>query len=218
MLTPRAIQVGQWLGATALLWFNNASYLLTPVDDERYYTVKAHALMKGNEYSKAIKCLQKVLRQKDSSTARGQIAGCYYVTGEFQKALDNYQVSYRLNRRANVALGLVMAALKCGQFDVARTVLEQIRNSYDSLDREDQATFTSLVAHANCEVADEVLSHVACPHCKRPPRCKDRWRCSCGNQWNTFDTRGRCPACDFQWAETACPVCNELSPHSDWYI
>jgi hypothetical protein len=65
---------------------------------------------------------------------------------------------------------------------------------------------------------ERILSHVACPRCHLSPKSTDRWYCSCGNRWNTFETRGLCPACNYQWKETACPVCGELSPHADWYI
>lgn len=65
---------------------------------------------------------------------------------------------------------------------------------------------------------ERILSHVACPRCHLSPKSTDRWYCNCGNRWNTFDTRGLCPACSYQWKETACPVCGESSPHADWYI
>jgi hypothetical protein len=65
---------------------------------------------------------------------------------------------------------------------------------------------------------EPILSHVACPRCRFSPRSTDRWYCKCGHRWNTFDTRGRCPACGYQWKETACLVCGEASPHADWYI
>ncbi len=35
--------------------------------------------------------------------------------------------------------------------------------------------------------------------------------------WNTFETRGRCPACAKRWALTQCLRCHALSPHEDWY-
>jgi hypothetical protein len=36
--------------------------------------------------------------------------------------------------------------------------------------------------------------------------------------WNTFNTRGLCPECQYQWEVTACPQCGEMSPHADWYV
>jgi hypothetical protein len=62
------------------------------------------------------------------------------------------------------------------------------------------------------------LSHVVCPRCHRSPKSADRWPCKCGHRWNTFDTRGLCPACGHQWQQTACLMCGESSPHADWYI
>jgi hypothetical protein len=36
---------------------------------------------------------------------------------------------------------------------------------------------------------------IKCPLCGWSPRKDDRWACSCGHTWNTFDTGGVCPAC-----------------------
>jgi hypothetical protein len=58
---------------------------------------------------------------------------------------------------------------------------------------------------------------IRCPKCKWTPRKKNRWSCKCGHPWNTFDTRGLCPGCGFQWEITACLQCGHLSPHKEWY-
>ena len=58
---------------------------------------------------------------------------------------------------------------------------------------------------------------IRCPRCSWEPRPEDRWCCSCLHVWNTFETRGVCPACMRQWQETQCLRCNEWSPHDDWY-
>lgn len=59
---------------------------------------------------------------------------------------------------------------------------------------------------------------IRCPACQWNPPDSVRWLCQCGHQWNTFWTSGRCPACQFQWAETACLRCGKMSPHTDWYV
>ena len=58
---------------------------------------------------------------------------------------------------------------------------------------------------------------IRCPLCGWSPRKEDRWSCSCGNEWNTFDTGGVCPACLHQWASTQCLSCSRWPPHSGWY-
>ncbi|AKF08407.1 hypothetical protein DB32_005556 [Sandaracinus amylolyticus] len=58
---------------------------------------------------------------------------------------------------------------------------------------------------------------IRCPKCRWEPRSHDRWQCECLHVWNTFDTRGRCPACAKQWRMTQCLRCHALSSHDDWY-
>jgi len=55
------------------------------------------------------------------------------------------------------------------------------------------------------------------PLCGWPPRKQDKWFCTCGFEWNTFDTGGVCPRCLQQWTETQCLSCSRWSPHSNWY-
>jgi hypothetical protein len=45
---------------------------------------------------------------------------------------------------------------------------------------------------------------IRCPLCGWSPRKEDKWSCTCGHEWNTFDTGGVCPACLHQWTETQC--------------
>ena len=61
---------------------------------------------------------------------------------------------------------------------------------------------------------------IRCPACQWQPSPRDTWNCNpggCGHIWNTFETRGVCPACSRQWAETACLRCGVWSKHDDWY-
>ncbi|MDP2386614.1 MAG: DUF4272 domain-containing protein [Bacteroidota bacterium] len=58
---------------------------------------------------------------------------------------------------------------------------------------------------------------IECPVCEWPPDGEEHWQCTCGHAWNTFDTKGKCPSCNFQWEETYCPACGQTSPHNDWY-
>lgn len=60
---------------------------------------------------------------------------------------------------------------------------------------------------------------IYCSLCAYHPHASDRWICDpgCSHVWNTFETRARCPGCSKQWRVTACPSCNVLSPHEDWY-
>jgi hypothetical protein len=58
---------------------------------------------------------------------------------------------------------------------------------------------------------------ICCPKCEWEPDGKPYWNCSCGHQWDTFTTGGRCPECKKVWEETQCIACDEWSPHLDWY-
>jgi hypothetical protein len=70
---------------------------------------------------------------------------------------------------------------------------------------------------------------IRCPQCDWQPGRSSRWSCldhrgypeyfsaGCGMSWNTFDTRGRCPGCSYQWRWTICLACARWSRHQDWY-
>ena len=62
------------------------------------------------------------------------------------------------------------------------------------------------------------LPGIRCPKCMWTPRPKFLWSCKCGHCWNTFDTRGLCPGCGYQWEITGCFQCGAMSPHLDWYL
>jgi hypothetical protein len=61
-------------------------------------------------------------------------------------------------------------------------------------------------------------SNIRCPLCRWTPARTDQWMCTCKHHWNTFETRGLCPACFLQWTYTMCPRCGVLSLHADWYV
>jgi hypothetical protein len=58
---------------------------------------------------------------------------------------------------------------------------------------------------------------IRCPLCGWVPGKDDRWSCTCGHYWNTFDTGGICPECLYRWMTTQCLSCHRWSAHSDWY-
>jgi hypothetical protein len=58
---------------------------------------------------------------------------------------------------------------------------------------------------------------IRCPECRWVPIQEARWPCKCRHVWNTFDTRGLCPACKHQWEVTQCPSCGAVSAHAAWY-
>ena len=43
---------------------------------------------------------------------------------------------------------------------------------------------------------------IRCPLCGWSPRKDYVWSCTCGHDWNTFDTGGVCPACLHRWTST----------------
>lgn len=70
---------------------------------------------------------------------------------------------------------------------------------------------------------------IRCPLCDWTPTPSSRWCCygadtpeapftGCGNEWNTFDTRGKCPGCGHQWRWTSCLRCGGWSLHEAWYV
>jgi hypothetical protein len=66
---------------------------------------------------------------------------------------------------------------------------------------------------------DDRFRRIRCPLCAWRPVASSRWFCTQCNDcsWNTFDTRGKCPKCAYQWRYTACLSCHKFSPHEDWY-
>ena len=64
---------------------------------------------------------------------------------------------------------------------------------------------------------DPMDPRIRCPKCQWSPDAEARWSCRCRHLWNTFHTRGACPACGYHWTVTACLNCGQTSPHSEWY-
>ncbi len=71
-------------------------------------------------------------------------------------------------------------------------------------------------------------ARIRCPHCRWQPRRSDHWACcpagapehfegGCGTVWHTFDTRGLCPGCGYQWRHTMCLRCGQWALHQAWY-
>lgn len=60
---------------------------------------------------------------------------------------------------------------------------------------------------------------IHCPSCLWEPDGGAHWVCLsvCATEWNTFATRGVCPACCEVFEHTQCPVCHEISLHEAWY-
>lgn len=81
----------------------------------------------------------------------------------------------------------------------------------------------------NESATGDKFNRIRCPLCRWRPLASSRWFCAddfsppsslhfgCGAAWNTFDTRGRCPGCNYQWRFTDCLRCGARSPHEDWY-
>jgi hypothetical protein len=63
-----------------------------------------------------------------------------------------------------------------------------------------------------------VDARIRCPKCRWSPDAEARWSCRCRHIWNTFETRGLCPACGYQWTVTVCLNCGQSSAHSEWYV
>jgi hypothetical protein len=60
---------------------------------------------------------------------------------------------------------------------------------------------------------------VRCPSCRWRPSRADQWTChpGCEFAWNTFETRGECPACGKRWTITQCLRCGMWHAHEEWY-
>jgi hypothetical protein len=68
------------------------------------------------------------------------------------------------------------------------------------------------------QIFGPVMPGIRCPQCNWTPRTENLWSCKCGHHWNTFDTRGLCQGCGYQWEITGCLQCGAMSPHAEWYV
>jgi tetratricopeptide (TPR) repeat protein len=59
---------------------------------------------------------------------------------------------------------------------------------------------------------------VACPSCGWIPSGEPMWKCDgCGERFDTFATRAKCPKCAKTHDTTSCIACKERPPHPDWW-
>jgi Zn-dependent protease len=56
----------------------------------------------------------------------------------------------------------------------------------------------------------------ACPSCRTAPPIGAFWRCSCGAQFDTFETGAMCPNCSQQFPVSECLDCRRPFPMADW--
>ena len=57
----------------------------------------------------------------------------------------------------------------------------------------------------------------ACPHCGTAPLAGNFWRCDeCGQAFDTFRERARCPNCSKHFKVTRCPECYQQHPIDEW--
>jgi len=88
--------------------------------------------------------------------------------------------------------------------------------------------FDEILNQLGLDDAGNKYQRIRCPACKWRPQASSRWTCfdaygtehpngGCWTEWNTFDTRGKCPGCSHQWIRTTCLRCQVHSLHEDWY-
>ncbi len=95
-------------------------------------------------------------------------------------------------------------------------MVEALREARENAEDPDYDGFEGVEAEAEDEEGER-SRRIRCPVCRWQPQKHDRWWCTCGYVWNTFDTAALCPACKKQWEWTQCLKCHERSLHKDWY-
>ena len=91
------------------------------------------------------------------------------------------------------------------------------RGSVQLLQRDSPARNPAIKPSETPSIEDGRL-RIRCPCCRWQPKQGDRWSCTCGYAWNTFDTGGVCPECGKTWQQTQCLQCQMWSRHDDWYV
>jgi Zn-dependent protease len=75
-------------------------------------------------------------------------------------------------------------------------------------------------AHAKALTALEQIPRrreYTCPACHTHPPIGPVWRChECGTEFDTFETRGRCPNCQITFPTTICIDCRKSFPLAEW--
>lgn len=84
---------------------------------------------------------------------------------------------------------------------------------------EERFQIASLVVEA-LEARVRLLPAVRCPVCSSAPPEGARWYCTsvCRCAFHTFATRGVCPRCGYRHGLAWCLICQQPSPHADWYL
>jgi hypothetical protein len=62
---------------------------------------------------------------------------------------------------------------------------------------------------------------IRCPQCSWQHDWEAHWGCElCETVFDTFVTHAICPekTCGNSWKLTWCPMCQQPSPHEDWYV
>ncbi len=56
---------------------------------------------------------------------------------------------------------------------------------------------------------------IYCPSCERQPT--QLAKCSCGNEWNAYETNLCCPKCSKQFDQIRCSSCGRVSDQASWF-
>ena len=128
------------------------------------------------------------------------------------RLFDRGEIIIRFTDRDERRFIEVYACSQCGQVQVVADFETEIAQHGLEVGAADRAS-------AQGVKPEESEAQYRCPRCGWAPDSEVEWYCDkCGCYWNTFKTHGRCPTCNYQWAETGCENCGEWSKHEDWYV